>query len=371
MSRELSSVLDHIEKISELDLDGVPPTSHVIDVENVLRPDEPRPSWPVERVLESGARSGRRRLPRPHAGPMSADVLRLSAAEAAERVRAGDLGAAELFSAYRDRIDQLDDRLGAFLWTADEPPARRRRRPARPGAGGGQGPVLHGGRSDDRRVPHPRGTQAAVHGDRRAAAGRRRRADARQDEHGRVRDGLVERELRLRHRAQPVGPGACSGRLQRRVGGGRGGRPRAVGDRHGHRRVDPPARVAVRHRGTEADLRGDLPLRHGRVRVLAGPVRPADAHGHRRGAAAAPPRRPRPLRLDLARSAGGGAAAEPHRPEGAAVRGAARARLPRRGGGDRRRRGLRPHPRPHHRARRGGGGGRACPMHRTGSPPTT
>jgi aspartyl-tRNA(Asn)/glutamyl-tRNA(Gln) amidotransferase subunit C len=53
MSRELSSVLDHIEKISELDLDGVPPTSHVIDVENVLRPDDPRPSWPAERVLES------------------------------------------------------------------------------------------------------------------------------------------------------------------------------------------------------------------------------------------------------------------------------------------------------------------------------
>jgi aspartyl-tRNA(Asn)/glutamyl-tRNA(Gln) amidotransferase subunit C len=52
MSRELSSVLDHIEKISELDLDGVPPTSHVVEVENVLRADEPRESWPVERALE-------------------------------------------------------------------------------------------------------------------------------------------------------------------------------------------------------------------------------------------------------------------------------------------------------------------------------
>jgi aspartyl-tRNA(Asn)/glutamyl-tRNA(Gln) amidotransferase subunit C len=51
MSRELSSVLDHIEKISELDLDGVPPTSHVVEVENVLRPDEPRPSWSRERAL--------------------------------------------------------------------------------------------------------------------------------------------------------------------------------------------------------------------------------------------------------------------------------------------------------------------------------
>jgi aspartyl-tRNA(Asn)/glutamyl-tRNA(Gln) amidotransferase subunit C len=52
MSRELSSVLDHIEKISELDLEGVAPTSHVVEVENVLRADEPRESWPVERVLE-------------------------------------------------------------------------------------------------------------------------------------------------------------------------------------------------------------------------------------------------------------------------------------------------------------------------------
>jgi aspartyl-tRNA(Asn)/glutamyl-tRNA(Gln) amidotransferase subunit C len=52
MSRELSTVLDHIEKISELDLEGVEPTSHVVELENVLRTDEPRESWPWERVLE-------------------------------------------------------------------------------------------------------------------------------------------------------------------------------------------------------------------------------------------------------------------------------------------------------------------------------
>ncbi len=52
MSGELSSILDHIEKIGELDLDDVAPTSHVIDVENVLRPDEPRPSIPREQALE-------------------------------------------------------------------------------------------------------------------------------------------------------------------------------------------------------------------------------------------------------------------------------------------------------------------------------
>lgn len=52
MSRELSAVLDHIEKIGELQLDDVPATSHVIDVVNALRPDEPRPSLPRDVVLE-------------------------------------------------------------------------------------------------------------------------------------------------------------------------------------------------------------------------------------------------------------------------------------------------------------------------------
>ena len=51
MAIELSHVLDHIEKIRELDLEGVPPTSHVIDVVNALRPDEPQPSLPAEVAL--------------------------------------------------------------------------------------------------------------------------------------------------------------------------------------------------------------------------------------------------------------------------------------------------------------------------------
>ena len=51
MSSELSTILDHIEKISELELEGVEPTSHVVELENVLRPDEPRPSLPREQAL--------------------------------------------------------------------------------------------------------------------------------------------------------------------------------------------------------------------------------------------------------------------------------------------------------------------------------
>jgi aspartyl-tRNA(Asn)/glutamyl-tRNA(Gln) amidotransferase subunit C len=51
--RELSTILDHIETINEIEgIEDVEPTSHVVEVENVLRVDEPRPSWPRERVLE-------------------------------------------------------------------------------------------------------------------------------------------------------------------------------------------------------------------------------------------------------------------------------------------------------------------------------
>jgi aspartyl-tRNA(Asn)/glutamyl-tRNA(Gln) amidotransferase subunit C len=51
MADELSSILEHIEKIGELDLDGVAPTSHVVEVDSPLRPDEPRPSLPRDVAL--------------------------------------------------------------------------------------------------------------------------------------------------------------------------------------------------------------------------------------------------------------------------------------------------------------------------------
>jgi aspartyl-tRNA(Asn)/glutamyl-tRNA(Gln) amidotransferase subunit C len=68
-SRELSKVLDYIELIGQLDLEDVPPTSHVIDVENALRADEPRPSLPVEQALASApdAALGGFRVPSPGA----------------------------------------------------------------------------------------------------------------------------------------------------------------------------------------------------------------------------------------------------------------------------------------------------------------
>ncbi len=51
MTADLARVLDHIEKIGELDLEGVPPTSHVVEVENALREDVPIPCLPRDVVL--------------------------------------------------------------------------------------------------------------------------------------------------------------------------------------------------------------------------------------------------------------------------------------------------------------------------------
>ncbi|MEK6278106.1 MAG: Asp-tRNA(Asn)/Glu-tRNA(Gln) amidotransferase subunit GatC [Actinomycetota bacterium] len=69
MSRELSGILEHVDRIGELDLDSVEPTSHVVELENVLRPDEPRPSWPKDKVLEPAPdpAEGAFRVPSPQA----------------------------------------------------------------------------------------------------------------------------------------------------------------------------------------------------------------------------------------------------------------------------------------------------------------
>jgi aspartyl-tRNA(Asn)/glutamyl-tRNA(Gln) amidotransferase subunit C len=69
MASELSGILEHVEKISELDLEGVEPTSHVIALENVLRPDTSRPSWDREQMLERAPdpAAGSFRVPSPQA----------------------------------------------------------------------------------------------------------------------------------------------------------------------------------------------------------------------------------------------------------------------------------------------------------------
>jgi aspartyl-tRNA(Asn)/glutamyl-tRNA(Gln) amidotransferase subunit C len=48
---ELGAILEAVGKVSELDLSGVEPTSHPLDLVNVWREDEPRPSLSPETAL--------------------------------------------------------------------------------------------------------------------------------------------------------------------------------------------------------------------------------------------------------------------------------------------------------------------------------
>ena len=70
LGAELSKVVDWVEKIGELDLDDVAPTSHVVHVENVLREDVPHESLPPDVALDQAPdpAPGGFRVPSPGAG---------------------------------------------------------------------------------------------------------------------------------------------------------------------------------------------------------------------------------------------------------------------------------------------------------------
>ncbi|MBM3678792.1 MAG: Asp-tRNA(Asn)/Glu-tRNA(Gln) amidotransferase subunit GatC [Actinobacteria bacterium] len=48
---QLGDILDAVSKVAELDLAGVPPTSHPLDLANVLAEDEPHVSLRVDDAL--------------------------------------------------------------------------------------------------------------------------------------------------------------------------------------------------------------------------------------------------------------------------------------------------------------------------------
>ena len=109
---QLDAILDAVSKVSELDLSDVPPTSHPLDLVNVLADDEPRPSLPREAALANApqAEDGAFRVP-----PDMIDTLRLSAEEALRDARARRRERQELHAAYAAR----DDDVHAYLSRLD------------------------------------------------------------------------------------------------------------------------------------------------------------------------------------------------------------------------------------------------------------
>ncbi len=66
MQTELDHILGHVEKVQELDLAGIEPTSHSVPIRNVMRDDEAGLSLEQADVLMNApeAEDGRFRVPR-------------------------------------------------------------------------------------------------------------------------------------------------------------------------------------------------------------------------------------------------------------------------------------------------------------------
>ena len=245
MARELSAVLDHIAKIGELDLDG-----RAADLAR-RRGHGRAAARRAARVAAArgrarpGARRQRRGLPRPQpAGMSETDILELSAAAARRAIGAGALSAS---GAVRGLSRACGRRRGA---TAELLHVGRRAAPgedARAPLGGvplavkdlfcTEGvPSQSGSRILEGYEPPYTATVVSRLGGRRAAAG--------EDQPGRVRDGLLERELGVRPGAQPVGPRARA-RGAPRAGAPPRSRP---GSRRGRSAPTPAARSASRRR---------------------------------------------------------------------------------------------------------------------------
>lgn len=63
---QLSRILEHMENLNRVDTSDVPPTSHVLLLQNVVRPDKPHQSLPREHALQNApdAEAGCFRVPK-------------------------------------------------------------------------------------------------------------------------------------------------------------------------------------------------------------------------------------------------------------------------------------------------------------------
>ncbi|WP_038038445.1 Asp-tRNA(Asn)/Glu-tRNA(Gln) amidotransferase subunit GatC [Thermorudis peleae] len=53
MRIQLSSILEHVSRIQELDTEAIPPTAQVIELHDVMRDDVVQPSLPQAAVLQN------------------------------------------------------------------------------------------------------------------------------------------------------------------------------------------------------------------------------------------------------------------------------------------------------------------------------
>ena len=207
-------------------------------------------------------------------------MIELSLKQIAAGLAARQFSSVELTQTFLDRIAALNPAAQRLhhrrpRWRAGSGPGRRsaprlrRSRSADRDPDRTQGSVLHRRAADQLRLEDARELHQPLRRDRcRAAQGGRHRA-AGQDQLRRVRDGFDERELGFRCGEEPLGSLPRTGGLFRWFGRGGRGASRTGDHRHRYRRVDSPARLAVRRDRPEADLRCRVALGHGGLRFVA------------------------------------------------------------------------------------------------------
>jgi aspartyl-tRNA(Asn)/glutamyl-tRNA(Gln) amidotransferase subunit C len=56
-AEQLSGILDHFQVLQALDTERIPPTAQVLDLRNVMRPDQTTPCLPQAEVLANAPRA--------------------------------------------------------------------------------------------------------------------------------------------------------------------------------------------------------------------------------------------------------------------------------------------------------------------------
>ena len=276
------------------------------------------------RPLPRPADRGDRRVKRPLADRTGAKLSAMLAA--------GETSAAAILASSQARIDAVDGEVRAFLTPTPQLAARARggarRRTCRPER---RSRPWRGSRSPSRTCSRPTGSarRAGPRSSRRYVPPYDATAWTRLSGAGAVLVGKTNcdefamgssnENSAYGARAQPLGSRAGARRLERRLGGGGGGRRGGLGSRHRHRGQRAPARVAVRRRRAQADVRAHQSLRADRVRLLAGHGRHLHAQRAGRGLDAAGARRARSARCDLPGRAGARLRRRPRRWRGGAA----------------------------------------------------
>ena len=195
------------------------------------------------------------------------EIWRMGAAELATRIRERDVSSREVVQAHLDRIQAVNPKTQRGDRGAGGVGARGGRRRRRSGAiGSGVRPAVR--RADDGEGEHGRrrlrdhlrsGGAAQRHRQGGWTFGgepaRRRRDSDRTHQHARVRRALAHRERAVGRHAQPVVGRAHAGSVERRRGGGAGGRPLAARPRQRRRRVAAVAGAVLRRRRAQAIVR--------------------------------------------------------------------------------------------------------------------